>query len=102
MSRSDDGLREQDAEEFARLLQLALKSREIKGLLRSAGHAVDADRLRSEALRERARIAASAACEYRAFLRAAAATGVRAEAPRSRSTTCLSPNAADCSPSWPF
>lgn len=81
MSRSDDGLREQDAEEFAHLLQLALKSREIKGLLRSAGHAVDVDRLRSEALRERARIAAAAACEYRAFLRAAAATDVRAEAP---------------------
>ncbi|MFI6471017.1 hypothetical protein ACIBL5_12295 [Streptomyces sp. NPDC050516] len=81
MSRSDDGLREQDAEEFAHLLQLALESTEIKGLLRSAGHAVDADRLRSEALRERARIAAAAACEYRAFLRAAAATDVRAEAP---------------------
>ncbi|WP_406509897.1 hypothetical protein [Streptomyces sp. NBC_00212] len=81
MSRSDDGLREQDAEEFAHLLQLALTSREIKGLLRSAGHAVDADRLRGEALRERARIAAAAACEYRAFLRAAAATDVRAEAP---------------------
>ncbi|WP_438295305.1 hypothetical protein [Streptomyces sp. HUAS TT7] len=87
MGRSDDGLREQgfgdglDAEEFARLLQLALTSREIKGLLRSAGHAVDADRLRTEALGECAVIAAVAAPEYRAFLRAASTTDVRAEAP---------------------
>ncbi|MFI6054396.1 hypothetical protein ACIBCO_30430 [Streptomyces violascens] len=87
MSRSDDGLREPDfgdgpdAEEFARLLQLALESREIRGLIRSAGHAVHADLLRTEALRERAVIAAVAAPEYRAFLRAASTTGVRAEAP---------------------
>ncbi|MGW2859530.1 serine/threonine-protein kinase [Streptomyces sp. SDr-06] len=79
MHRSD-GLREQDAREFARLLQQALDSREIRGLLRSSRHAVDAGRLRAGALRERAGIAAVANPEYQAFLRAAALPEVRADA----------------------
>ncbi|MFJ8386523.1 hypothetical protein ACIQ9Q_18730 [Streptomyces sp. NPDC094438] len=77
MNRSD-GLRTQDAEEFARLLQLALDSREIRRQLRSVAQAVDVEELRIRALRELGTIAAAAAAEHRAFLRAAATAEERA------------------------
>ncbi|MFE5735562.1 hypothetical protein [Streptomyces celluloflavus] len=73
-----DRLRAEDAPEFERILDRALSSQEIKDAVRRTAGALNAEQLRTQALRARADIAAAASAEYGSYLR------LRISADRSR------------------
>ncbi|MEU1805767.1 hypothetical protein [Streptomyces sp. NPDC019937] len=84
MTGTPPELRPEDGPDFERVLRQALNTTEIRAALRRDGAAggAAAERLRAQALAERAGIAAAAGPEYAAYLRQRAMDGSRVRAGR--------------------